>query len=109
MQQHLGGSVISAVNVSEVGAKLIERGATLISIRTSLAFMGLEIVPFDTELAYAASDLRAVTKSHRLSLGDRACLALARRRNLPALTADHAWTRVDVGVKIEMIRSRPAT
>ena len=41
-----------------------------------------------------------------LSLGDRFCLALAKRLDCPALTADRAWLPVadDAGVRIELIR-----
>ncbi len=39
-----------------------------------------------------------------LSLGDRACLALARRLGLPVLSADRTWLKVDVGVAVEFIR-----
>jgi PIN domain nuclease of toxin-antitoxin system len=39
-----------------------------------------------------------------LSLGDRACLALARLRNLPAVTADRAWAKLDLAIPIEVVR-----
>lgn len=109
VRQHLAGSVVSAVNVSEIGARLAERGVTLAAIRMSLALTGLEIASFDTELAYTASALRPATRHRGLSLGDRACLALALQRGLPALTADHAWHGLDVGVTIELIRPRGST
>jgi PIN domain nuclease of toxin-antitoxin system len=48
--------------------------------------------------------LIAETASKGLSLGDRACLALARVRSLPAVTADRSWSGVDVGVQIQLIR-----
>ena len=41
-----------------------------------------------------AGRLRAVTAEAGLSLGDRFCLALARRDGLPALTADKQWSTV---------------
>jgi len=39
-----------------------------------------------------------------LSLGDRACLALALREQAPVLTGDRAWSKVDVGVEVVLIR-----
>jgi PIN domain nuclease of toxin-antitoxin system len=41
-----------------------------------------------------------------LSLGDRACLALARRLDVPALTSDRSWQAIaaQVGVRVELIR-----
>jgi PIN domain nuclease of toxin-antitoxin system len=37
-------------------------------------------------------------------LGDRACLALAQQLDLPVLTADKIWQRLDIGVSIQLIR-----
>jgi ribonuclease VapC len=39
-----------------------------------------------------------------LSLGDRACLALAVNRNAEVFTADKVWEGLDVPVTIHMIR-----
>ena len=39
-----------------------------------------------------------------LSFGDRACLALARRLGLPALTAERAWAELDLGIPVEVFR-----
>jgi PIN domain nuclease of toxin-antitoxin system len=61
-------------------------------------------VPFDEELARGAGALRPATKSLGLSLGDRACLALAQREGLPVLTADRAWAKLAVGVEVKVIR-----
>jgi PIN domain nuclease of toxin-antitoxin system len=41
---------------------------------------------------------------HGLSTGDRACLALALDERIPALTADRAWSKIDVGVEIRTLR-----
>jgi PIN domain nuclease of toxin-antitoxin system len=39
-----------------------------------------------------------------LSLADRACLALAKQRGLPVLTADRIWQTLDLGVAVVLIR-----
>jgi ribonuclease VapC len=52
---------------------------------------GIDVVSFDEGLARRAGALRPATKSLGLSLGDRACLALAQRVGLPVLTADRTW------------------
>ena len=39
-----------------------------------------------------------------LSLGDRACLALALKRNLPAFTTDDEWKKCKHGVQVVKIR-----
>ena len=66
--------------------------------------MGMDIVPFDAEQAYETTEFRGATRSRGLSLGDRACLQLATRRGLPALTADRAWAEIDAGVEVRLIR-----
>lgn len=98
------GSIVSTVNVSEVVAKLTERGLSPTDIRTRMENLDVPTIAFDEGLAFDAGLLRAATRSSGLSLGDRACLALARRLGLPAMTADRAWQSVQVGVQIEVIR-----
>jgi len=97
-------SMICAVNACEVAAKIVIAGRSVEDAKFILLSTGVEIVDFDVDLALAAGGMIAETKSHGLSLGDRACLALAARENLPALTADRAWKGVDVGVEIQFIR-----
>jgi ribonuclease VapC len=50
--------------------------------------------------------LRPQTRSAGLSLGDHACLALARASRLPTLTSDRSWLAVakEIGVQVELIR-----
>lgn len=100
----IGGSVISAVNLYEVVAKLADAGMPEAEIRDALDPLGLEVADFDAEDAYRAGMLRPRTRGFGLSLGDRACLALARQANLPALTADQAWAELRIGVEIRALR-----
>lgn len=100
----LGDGVIGAVNLAEVVAKLSEHGMPEDAIQQSVGGLGLEVFPFDTELAYLAGLLRRPARAHGLSLGDRACLALGRQLGLPVLTADKAWAALKVGVKVRVIR-----
>ena len=97
-------ALISSVNLSEVVAKLAEEGMPEASIRQALDGLALETVPFDREQAYSAGLLRPTTRSLGLSLGDRACLGLARQIGLPAVTTDGVWHEVDIGVMVELIR-----
>ena len=98
------GAAISSVNVSEVVAKLNEAGTPADEIAEVLDALRLEIIDFDAHLAYSAGMLRSVTRPAGLSLGDRACLALARHLNLPAVTADRPWAGLNLGIQIEVIR-----
>ncbi|WP_044559413.1 type II toxin-antitoxin system VapC family toxin [Azospirillum sp. B4] len=90
----LPGALISTVNVAEVLTKLRERGMPVNEARQALEATGVEIVDFDLADAVLAADMRPATRANGLSLGDRACLALARSRRAPALTADQAWAKV---------------
>jgi PIN domain nuclease of toxin-antitoxin system len=100
----LPGGVISAVNLSEVVAKLCEAGMPENAIRQALQPLGLEVEPFDEEQAYQAGWLRGATQRVGLSLRDRACLSLAQRLALPVLTADRTWSELSVGVTVRVIR-----
>lgn len=96
--------MISTVNLSEVVATAVERGLMLESVMPGLTRLSLEVIPFDAEQAYLAASLRPATRKLRLSLGDRACLALGLKKGLPVLTADKLWATADVGVQVEVIR-----
>ena len=78
----LPDAFVSAVNVSEVAAKLIDAGVPEASARLSIDSLGIEVIGFDTEMAYIASHLRPVTRHLGLSLGDRCCLALGSIRQI---------------------------
>jgi PIN domain nuclease of toxin-antitoxin system len=97
-------SCISAVNLAEVVAKLNEGGMEPEIIDQALAPLQLRAIAFDADQAHASGRLRRKTRAAGLSLGDRACLALAARIGATALTADRAWPEVEVGVRIELIR-----
>jgi ribonuclease VapC len=96
--------VISAVNLSEVVAKLCEAGMPEKAIHQALQPLGLEIVPFDEQQAYQAGLLRTATQDMGISLGDRACLSLSKMLGVVALTADRAWVGLSVGATIKVIR-----
>ena len=73
-------------------------------IREAIQALGLEVVGFELEQAYQCALLRPLTKSAGLSLGDRACLALAQQRGQPVITADRAWATLALGVTMTVIR-----
>lgn len=99
------GGEVSAVNWSEVGAKLIERGLAAVKIPRELAAFGLNVIAFDEAQAHIAAELRATTGSLGLSLGDRCCLALGQLRHAPVITADATWAQLD-DFDIVSVRSR---
>ena len=97
-------SLLSAVNLVEVATRLLDFGFPSAEIGGRLERLRFRVVPFDEGLALSAGLLRVQTRHLGLSLGDRACLALAQRQGLPVLTADRAWARLDVGVEVVLIR-----
>jgi ribonuclease VapC len=98
------GAAISTVNVAEVVSKLSDTAMPETAIGQVLDLLGLELVDFNQSLAYQTGLLRPYTKQLGLSLGDRACLALAGFRHLPALTADRAWRQLELDITIQLIR-----
>ena len=100
----LSEGVLSSVNASEIVARLVDHGWSDAKARGSLRAYRLPIRAFDETLAVEAGLLRRTTRGQGLSLGDRACLALARRERALVLTADRAWTALKLDVEVELIR-----
>jgi ribonuclease VapC len=98
--------VVTTVNLAEVVGYFARNGALESDIRSMLDGLRLNLVPFDADLAYVAGLLLPMTRRAGLSLGDRACLALARRLGVRAVTTDRAWLRVAeaVGVGVDVVR-----
>jgi ribonuclease VapC len=103
------GAVISTVNLAEVFSRVADRGEDPAKLAAELTHSGLldgaiTVEPFTAADAIDAGRLRPLTRDAGLSLGDRACLALARRLDAPALTADTDWQGVAHGVELRPIR-----
>jgi len=100
----LDTATVSTVNLAEVQGKLLDRGWTADEAwEDAIGTVGA-IEEFTADQAKAAGSLIAQTRPFGLSLGDRACLALALERNAPVYTADRAWKKLKVGVRIHVIR-----
>ncbi len=102
--QCLPTAQISAVNLSEVIAKLHDNGMSPDKIALNLADLKAVVIPFDQKLALRAGALRPSTRHLGLSLGDRACLATAEAHGLAVLTADKAWAKLDLDIPVELLR-----
>ena len=100
----MGRAKIGTVNLSEVIAKLRERGVPEEVVDESLAELDLHVVAFDRTQADIAGKLRVSTRSAGLSLGDRACLALAIASDAIAVTTDRAWSKLDAGLDVLLVR-----
>ena len=99
-----GQGVISAVNLSEVAAKLADGGLSQAEIDAVVAALDMRVVPFDAGQALGCARLRGSTRSLGLSIGDRACLALAEQLSLSVITTDRAWSALTVAVPIRVLR-----
>ena len=97
---------MSAVNFAEVVSHFIHAGMPPGEVDAMLAPLPLTVVDADVALARIAGRLRKVTAEAGLSLGDRFCLALAARDQLPAWTADRQWRTISnrIGAEIVIIR-----
>jgi len=102
--QAIDGAAISAVNLAEIVSKLADIGYSAEEIERAIDGLRPAAVSFDATQAVEAGLLRRETRQWGLSLGDRACLALARSNAARVLTADRAWARVDIGIDIDVIR-----
>ncbi|HHP7230928.1 MAG TPA: PIN domain-containing protein [Xenococcaceae cyanobacterium] len=103
-EQSLNEALISTVNLAEVATYLARNSVPPETINDALAAFPIEVVPFDREQGLIAGCLYPACKSLGLSLGDRACLALAKSKSLPVLTADKAWLELEIDVKVKSIR-----
>ena len=102
-------TAISAVNWAEVLSKLVDLGYDPNVVAQQLRDQGLIgaallIWPFDEDQARGVAGLRIQGRPLGLSIGDRACLALAAQLNVPVLTADQAWSKVKTSVAVRVVR-----
>jgi len=102
----LPDALVSAVNLSEVVAKLSDRGVPVHEAFGWSIRLGFTVVPFDAALAQAAGALRSLTRAVGLSLADRSCLALGQQKSALVLTTDRAWVGLSdaLGIRIRNIR-----
>jgi ribonuclease VapC len=108
VEKYLEDSIISTVNFAEVIAvvnrELFKTEADRIEGLKLITDTLPQIIDFDVNQAIISGEFDSITKKYGLSLGDRACLALAKYKNIPVLTADKAWSKLNLGIKIKLIR-----
>jgi ribonuclease VapC len=90
--------------LAEVLGRFSRDGHSSLQVLARLQATPVQWVDFDPRHAALCADLLPRTRSLGLSLGDRACLALAAAEGCPAMTADTAWKDLDVGVEVVLIR-----
>ena len=100
----MADACISTVNLAETLGRFARDGHDPDPIARRLAGTTLESVPFSATQATTCARLLPQTKTLGLSLGDRACLALAIDRRIPVITADREWAALQVDIEVRMIR-----
>ena len=100
----LDSAMMSTVNLAEALARLARDGRDIGTVMSRLGELEIDFVPFSTEQAAGAARLLPITRAFGLSLGDRACLALALERRAVALTADRVWAAIGHGAHVEILR-----
>ena len=104
------GAAVSVFNWAEVLSKVAadgddsERVVARLAVHPIASGAAIRLEAPDADECVAIARLRPTTKPQGLSLADRACLALASRLGVPALTADRTWADADVEVDVQLIR-----
>ncbi|MHB8528732.1 MAG: type II toxin-antitoxin system VapC family toxin [Caulobacteraceae bacterium] len=100
------GALLGVVNLAEIVSHYAKLGSERPEIEAMLRPLPIRLLPVDAALSYTAAMLRPVTVERGLSLGDRYCLALAKREGAPAMTADRKWPAIAsaAGVEVVLIR-----
>jgi PIN domain nuclease of toxin-antitoxin system len=102
--KYLKRGVISTVNFSESVSYLSRANLSSVEARNIVKDLIAEVIDFDEAQACLAAEFKIATKQYGFSLGDCACLALAKLNGWPVLTADKAWAKADLGVEVRLIR-----
>lgn len=98
----LDGALMSCVNLSEVLQKAEQHGVETKGLEHDLEALGIEFRDFEVATARPTAELWSAGKG--LSLGDRACLALAKVTDATAITTDGRWMIDGLDVDVRMIR-----
>jgi len=102
VEEMLDGALMSCVNLSEVLQKAAQHGADIEGLEYDLEALGVEFRPFDVTAATGTAALWSAGSG--LSLGDRACLALAQAEGAVATTTERRWLNADHPVPVRLLR-----
>jgi ribonuclease VapC len=97
------GAAISVANWAEVLSKAAAVGEDPQQLADDL-HDALIIEPITDADCVEIAKLLPITMPQGLSLADRACLVLAARLGVPALTSDTVWAKADTDTEITLIR-----
>jgi ribonuclease VapC len=100
----MGAALLSSVNLCEIHSKLILKGLAATESWNRIEALQCDVRAFTADQGKLAAELIPATRPFGLSLGDRACLALAMERKAKVYTADRNWKNLSLGIEIEVIR-----
>jgi PIN domain nuclease of toxin-antitoxin system len=98
----LDGASMSSVNLSEVIQKAEQHGVETEGLEYDLEALGIGFRDFHLAMARPAAELWS--SGSGLSLGDRACLALAATTDATAVTTDGRWAGAGLSIDVRIIR-----
>ena len=104
VEARLNDAAMSSVNVSEAIMRSVEKGFSADLVTRMLVSENVEVLDFDFQLARSTAALRPATKHLGLSFADRACIATAIASSATIVTADRAWSTLDLPCQVELIR-----
>ena len=102
VERLLDGALMSCVNLSEVLQKAEQHDVQTEGLEYDLEALGIEFRDFDVSSARPTAE--AWTLGSGLSLGDRACLALAGHESATAVTTDARWAGAGLDVEVRVLR-----
>jgi PIN domain nuclease of toxin-antitoxin system len=97
------GAAISVANCAEALSKAAEVGDDPSQLAEDLRD-AVMVEPITEADSVEIAKLRPMTIAQGLSLADRACLVLATRLGVPALTSDRIWADADIAAEVKLIR-----
>jgi ribonuclease VapC len=97
------GAAISVANWAEVLSNATMAGSDPSQLAAELR-PAVIVLPITSADCIEIAKLRPQTREQGLSLADRACLVLAARLKVPALTADSVWEQAEVPAEVKLIR-----
>ncbi len=100
----LENALLSSVSLAEVHTRLVLHGVPADRAWGRIQNLHCAACPFTEGQARIAAELIAVTRPYGLSLGDRACLALAIERKATVYATDKAWKKLPLDIDVEVIR-----
>ena len=104
VREALGDACISTVNLSETLGRFARDGHDPEPVAAGISKTGINVVDFTETQALICARLLPQTRELGLSLGDRACIALAIERGIGAMTADRLWMELRSQVDVCLIR-----